>query len=217
MKDHSLNSEERKTFILSYKIEDDKIIVKLANKENYIVPYTVENERSILEKMRTQICESVPYADRAFPMLRQAFGYISGVLLPVAIFKVFAEPGLVSILLTGGLALLTADAVSVTKKELELKKLKYFLESESKLNYYFRRSENVFLGLEEQKAKQLKADIKVAESHEQNRFNFGNVDNYSLSDLKKIKDNLMRIRDFDLTEPPMNLEEEKGIQKTLKK
>ncbi len=45
MKDYSLNIDEKKQYILSYKIENQKIITKLASGESYIIPYTIENEK----------------------------------------------------------------------------------------------------------------------------------------------------------------------------
>ena len=54
MKDYSLNFDDSKKFILSYKIENGKIIAKLASGELYTVPYSDENENKIISKMEDQ-------------------------------------------------------------------------------------------------------------------------------------------------------------------
>lgn len=58
MKDYSMDLEDSKTFILNYKIKEDKIIIKFANRKKLIVPYSLENEQKILEKMRNQVLQS---------------------------------------------------------------------------------------------------------------------------------------------------------------
>ena len=50
MKDYSLNFEDFTTFILNYKIENNLIIVKIASGENYVIPYTLKNEKKYLSK-----------------------------------------------------------------------------------------------------------------------------------------------------------------------
>ena len=55
MKDYTLNKDEKRTFILSYRIEKDDIIVKFADNKELKYPYTIELEKSILEKMKEQV------------------------------------------------------------------------------------------------------------------------------------------------------------------
>ena len=51
MKDYSLNYDDSKKFILSYKIENGKIVAKLASGESCTVPYSEENENKIIFRM----------------------------------------------------------------------------------------------------------------------------------------------------------------------
>ena len=55
MKDYSLNYEDSKTFILNYKIEDNKIIVNLACKKECIIPYSLVNEKELENKYNLKI------------------------------------------------------------------------------------------------------------------------------------------------------------------
>ena len=52
MRDYSLNLEDSKTFVLNYTIKGNQIIVNLAKGENFIIPYTQENQKKLLEIMR---------------------------------------------------------------------------------------------------------------------------------------------------------------------
>lgn len=58
MRDYSLNLEDSKTFVLNYTIKENQIIVNLAKGENFIIPYTPENEKKLLEIMKTQVLMS---------------------------------------------------------------------------------------------------------------------------------------------------------------
>jgi len=58
MKDYSLNLEDSKTFVLNYTVKDNQITVNLANGENYVIPYTAENEVKLLKRMKTQVLQS---------------------------------------------------------------------------------------------------------------------------------------------------------------
>ena len=54
MKDYSLNYDDSKKFILSYKTENGIIVAKLASGELYTVPYSEENENKIISRMEEQ-------------------------------------------------------------------------------------------------------------------------------------------------------------------
>ena len=58
MKDYSITGTEEKTFILGYNIIGNQIVVRLASGDTYPVPYTKENEESILKVMEKQVTEA---------------------------------------------------------------------------------------------------------------------------------------------------------------
>ncbi len=64
MKNYSLSHENSKTFILNYNIEDNQIIVNLASGEKYIIPYSVDNEKRLLERMKNQVNNSNDYKSK---------------------------------------------------------------------------------------------------------------------------------------------------------
>lgn len=61
MKNYSSDSENAKTFILNYSIKDDKIIVNLASNKEYTIPYSIDNEKRILNIMKKQVNNSNKY------------------------------------------------------------------------------------------------------------------------------------------------------------
>lgn len=66
MLDYTLNSFHRSCFIISYDIDpDDKtIMVNYANNKSDIMPYTIENEKMILNRMRKQIIDGNNFYNR---------------------------------------------------------------------------------------------------------------------------------------------------------
>ena len=63
MKNYSINEYQKKSFILNYCVKDNNIIVNLANGNNYMIPYSIENEKMILERMRDQVIDSKEFYD----------------------------------------------------------------------------------------------------------------------------------------------------------
>ena len=55
MKNYTISNVDAKTFILNYEIKDGQIIINLASKEKYVIPYTEENEKKIIERMEYQV------------------------------------------------------------------------------------------------------------------------------------------------------------------
>ena len=58
MKDYTFDKISREKFIKNYNIKDDQIIINLASKEKYVIPYTKENEEKILARMEEQVNSS---------------------------------------------------------------------------------------------------------------------------------------------------------------
>ena len=90
MKDYSLNDDERKQYILSYKIEDEKIIAKLASRESYIIPYTKENEQLVIAKMEKQARKAKV---KPLSLTEKILAVSQPLILPVAIFNFISNGG----------------------------------------------------------------------------------------------------------------------------
>ena len=84
MKDYSLNYDDSKKFILSYKIENGKIVAKLASGESYTVPYSEENENKIISRMEEQARFAQP---KPLQMLDKILTISQPLMLPIAIMN----------------------------------------------------------------------------------------------------------------------------------
>ncbi len=92
------------------------------------------------------------------------------------------------------------------------KKLKYFLAHKEELNKDIEKSENVKVGLSNKAVKEIEKRVENKPT-----VNINNLDNYSLKDLKQIRENIERISYFVFDESE-TLDEEKGpvLKMTLK-
>ncbi len=64
MKNFAMRRKDSKTFILNYKVEDNQIRIHLASKEKYIIPYTLENEKNILGRMKQQVLNAEAFENK---------------------------------------------------------------------------------------------------------------------------------------------------------
>ena len=196
MKDYS-TLDNYKEFILSYKIVDNKIIVKLASLEDYIIPYTKENENKIIHKMETQIMN---IKLKPINSLDKLLAIFSPLLLPFAIANFINYGGLFYLII---LAIITIDTIyypfkwiNYERKSAYVEKLKIFLDNKKELNDNIEKNDNILLGL----SSKVKKEIELQQSNNKQPININNIDNYSLENLKKLRENLLRIKSFDFDE-----------------
>ncbi len=217
MKDYSLNYDDSKKFILSYKIENGKIVAKLASGESYTVPYSEENKNKIISRME----EQARYAQQKPLKMQDKILTISQpLILPIAIMNFVNNGGwfyvmLLAIIAAGAIYYPAKTIINAIKKR-DIKKLNYFLDHKEELNENIEKSENIKLGVSKKAIKQ----IELQKSKNEQPFNINNIDNYSLSDLKALRENIKRISTFGFNEEETILEdtiEEKGpvLKKTL--
>lgn len=210
MKDYSLNYDDSKKFILSYKIENEKIVAKLASGELYTVPYSEENENKIISRMEEQARYAQP---KPLQTLDKILAISQPLVLPIAIMNFVNNGGwLYSIMLAiiaEGAIYYPAKAIINAIKKRDIKKLNYFLDNKEELNESIEKSENMKLGVSKKAVK----EIELQRSENKQPFNINNIDNYSLSDLKALRENIERISTFGFNEEEPILEytiEEKG-------
>ena len=218
MKDYS-TFDNYKEFILSYKIVDNKIIVKLASGDDYIIPNTKENENKIIHKMETQIMniklKSIDNWDKLIAIFQP-------LILPLAILNLIHYGGWFYIVI---LAIVATNAIyypikwiHYNKKAKDLEKLKIFLDNKTELNDIIKKNNNMLIGL----SSKVKKEIELQESMNNQPINVNNIDNYSLNDLKMLRENLRRISSFGFDEKNEILsnssQEEQGpiLKKTMK-
>lgn len=217
MKDYSLNYDDSKKFILSYKIENGKIVAKLASGESYTIPYSEENENKIISRMEEQARYAQP---KPLQMLDKILTISQPLMLPIAIMNFVNNGGWFYVMLlaiiAGGAIYYPAKTIINAIKKRDIKKLNYFLDHKEELNENIEKSENIKLGVSKKAIKQ----IELQKSKNEQPFNINNIDNYSLSDLKALRENIKRISTFGFNEEETILEdtiEEKGpvLKKTL--
>lgn len=219
MKDYSLNYDDSKKFILSYKIENGKIVAKLASGESYTVPYSEENENKIISRMEEQARYAQP---KPLKMLDKILTISQPLMLPIAIMNFVNNGGwfygmLLAIIAEGAIYYPAKTIINAIKKR-DIKKLNYFLDHKEELNENIEnieksekseKSENIKLGVSKKAIKQ----IELQKSKNKQPFNINNIDNYSLSDLKALRENIKRISTFGFNKEETILEdtiEEKG-------
>lgn len=202
MKDYS-TLDNYKEFILSYKIVDNKIIIKLASEDDYIIPYTKENENKIIHKMETQVMN---IKLNPISSLDKLVAFFCPLVLPFAIANFINYGGWLYAII---LFLIATDAIyypikwiNYNRKRKDYEKLKIFLDNKKELNDSIENNNNMLLGL----SSKVKKEIEIQQSNNKEPININNIDNYSLDDLKKLKENLLRIKSFNFDE---NIKEEK--------
>ena len=204
MKDYSNNKNEAKKYILSYKIAEDKLVIKLASGETYEVPYTKENEKRIISIMKDQV-KSAKVKDYSI-LVTGCLSIIVGLSIATAIgISIGIIPQFLlhiplSLIAVSTLAFSVSRIRYVFQKN-NLKKLDYFLNHEEELNGNKAKYKNAKLNLSKKTTKKLEA----AQCTEEMPINLNNIDDYSLEDLKTIVDNLRRINFLMLEESEEHL------------
>ena len=197
MKNYAKNSDEAKQFILSYYVKDGMINSNLASGELYRIPYSEKNEQAIIEIMERQatfakIKPLNPFAKVGLfscpaALLINYFEYVSkgGVFcLPAAIIAAF------------GCIWFPFELTYHLIRKHDYDKLKFFMDYKDYLNEGYDKSENAKMGVSK---KSIDA-IENEKVHNKPAFNINAIDSYSLSDLKRIKDNIDRTSYFHFDE-----------------
>lgn len=199
MKDYLNNSEN---FILNYRIVNDEIMVNFSSingKNKYSVPYTIENEKKILKKMKQQVLTTSNLNIYSYEKIlklknKLKWGFIflglSGLFVSPYIFgianlnnhiKVFLD----SLIIILNLYKFISSATEYIDFKIKLKdfsKNSLFLENENCLNNALKSNKSILLG----------TNVKVEDltSNDNNTlFNINNIDKIKLKELKQIIEN----------------------------
>ena len=213
MKDYSLNDDDYKEYILSYKIDDKKIIATLANGELYTLPYTEENEKEIIKKMEVQVRRA---KIKPLKNIDKVLSVINPLLLPLAIINLIKNGGwfntTILIGIIDGTIRYPIRVIKNKLKKKDLRKLNYFLDHKKELNEKVEKIKDIKQGISKRAIKQIKSE----HNKEKQPVTINNIDNYSLKDLKTI-------REYIINSTPLNLKEktdnsnQKNNNKVLKK
>ena len=214
MKDHSVNSAEQKKYILSYKVEAEKIVAKLASGEFYTIPYSEENEQAIILRMEKQARSAeitpISFSDKFFC-------FALSLALPILVLLLIVYGGWVCFTLFSLTVICelyySKELISNIIKKMDIAKLNYFLDNQQKLNDNIGKNENVLLNVRKKAINQIKSE----QSKGKRIFNINNIDNYSLKDLKTLKENIERIASFGFKEEDMSKDFSEDSGPVLKK
>ena len=182
----------------------------MASGELYTVPYSEENENKIISRMEKQARYAEP---KPLNTPDKILAISQPLVLPIAIMNFINNGGwfygiMLAIIVEGAIYYPAKAIINAIKKR-DIKKLNYFLDNKEELNKSIEKSENMKLGISKKAVK----EIELQRSKNKQPFNINNIDNYSLSDLKALRENIERISLFGFNEEETILEdtiEEKG-------
>ena len=200
MKNYSLNYEDSKTFILNYKIEDNQIIVNLASGEEYVIPYSLENEKNLLNRMKEQVLNSVEFECEQKRRFSAAWKWTIFSSAMLALNAVSLATGnsltpIVSIICSGWFVIdITYNIYRMidSKKKIEdVNKNRMFLKNKELLNERVKSNQNI-LSNTNTKTKELVASTPKDEQV----FSLNTMDKIKYQELKTILENIKRDEQF---------------------
>ena len=160
MKDYSTNSD---CFILNYKILDNEIIVNFSSskgRDKYTVPYSIVNEKKILEKMKKQVLKASRFDNYEYEKylglkFRFRFGLILFIVAALIVSSYIFNPTSIisypklfldSLIIIFSIYKFTYNTVKFIKfkrKSIDLAKNNLFLENEEIINDALKNNKNI--------------------------------------------------------------------------
>lgn len=189
--DEYKNGIDSKKFIKKYEKVEDKLIIFYLDGTSFEMPFTVENEKAILDEMLGQAIsrdemENVSWQEKFSKTKRMlAFETAMSILATTNIYNLGAKAGMGKFVIGVGavvyvLNLLYALDFRIERAHVqELDKYKIYLENKDKIDTYI-NNPNLYYGV-----------LKKTDN-----LNINTLDNYSLKDLKKIRENLKKIEEL---------------------
>ena len=203
MKDYSLNLEDSKTFVLNYTVKDNQITVKFANGENYVIPYTTENEVKLLKRMKTQVLQSDEYMSNQQKIFSSSWEWAiwSVSMLALNGIALASDNSYLPIIVNGMFASWFAfdlgyriySMVDSKRNIKDINKNRMLLNNEERLNEKVKVNHNV-LAHTNKKTKEIVHSAPV----NQPVFTLNSIDKIKYEELKKILENINREEELGL-------------------
>lgn len=221
MKDYSMNLEEKKLFILGYKIKNGFMKVKYALGFKDNIQHNEENETKVLDKMKKQVLNIDE--DKFVRNKRNniCFDFIVGsvcVIVSTLLFGMKIVPGreilayIFGCLFTvGGVILIPNGFVQISKLQ-DYKKNKRFIEIEDEINKKVRKHENMLVNVSGKTKK-----IVNSTSEEKPVFNINSFNYVPNRDLEQIMENISRDEYFKYKYEESSVKETKPKTRTRRK
>ncbi len=191
--------ETNENFICNYYLDDDAIVVILGDNTYYTIPYTIANERKILNTMRRQINDFENYNNKLFKKKRKNLAFlVLDIILFITVLLYFANsPLVISIISKICLFLLAlttgsriVDDFKIKSTIIDLYKNKNFIDNEDKINDIIKNKPLALEGIS------LKVDEKINEEDKLNINDAHVISPSEMFDIKRIVD-LEEEFDFD--------------------
>ncbi len=202
MKNFAMKRKDSKLFILKYKVEENQIRISLASKETYIIPYTLENEKNILSKMKQQVLSADAFENKQKKKFSDAIVnlVVPLFLIGVAIYVLVIEQNKISIVwpivvisLSGLMIFSALMVMRKSKKRIkDIYKNRLFIANERKLNENVKMNQNVLYHT----SSRTKEVVSSMLLKHQSAFTFNTVDKMKYRELKQILENIERAELF---------------------
>lgn len=203
MKDYTLDKFEKEKFIKNYKIKGDKIIINLASKEKYIIPYNEQNEEKVLTRMEEQVNNA---KIKPLGLVSKVSTILAYIALALGVSLSIITKGMIYAILPLIPAIYFSSQLYFHQSKLkDLEKQKFFLNNRKMFNDNIQKSSNMTLGLERQIVN------KIEQVADKEVFDINVIDSYSLDELKKIRRNILRFQEFNFDEE-INQEKSKRLE-----
>ena len=210
MIDYTLKLEDKKTFILNYEIKDNEIIVHLADGNTYIVPYTKDNEKKVLDTMEKQVAtKSNDFKNQQLEKTWTATKFMVG----VAIALILSLLTLSGIYLAVAIGIFTmSEILAVVKfnkidaKIKDVNKNSSYYKNELDLNKELATNKNILNKVNEKTKEYVTSILNNNEKLDINK-----IDKIPSEDIMKMIENLESAKklDFDF---PVNEEEKEEVE-----
>lgn len=200
MKDYSLNLEDSKTFVLNYTVKDNQITVNLANGENYVIPYTTENEVKLLKRMKTQILQSDEFMNKQEKRFSRSWKWAIWSASMIALNIISLASGNSAVPVLSGICASwfvfdvgyrIYNMVDSKRNIKDINKNKMLLNNEERLNEKVKENYNILAHTDE-KTKEIVHSTPV----DQPVFTLNSIDKIKYEELKQILENIDREEEF---------------------
>lgn len=201
MKNYALNFEDSRSFILNYKVEENEIKVNFASGEKYIVPYSMENERRILEKMKNQILFSEEFEKKQQKRFSSSLKWSLWDVAMISLIAVIMSNGIANyspIINVIIMCFYTIDIffriysmIDSNVKYKDIQKNKMFLKNEELINSKVRSNQNILCN-----TKIETRNLITSTPEEKPVFNLNNIDKIDSNELEYILYNIKRDERF---------------------
>lgn len=220
--ENNLICDDEEKYILSYKVEGEKIMIKWVGGKTDTIPYTKENEQSVIMQIKTQIrnakAEPLSIFEKIENTMEKILAISQPLVLPKAISNFINYGGftydMVLIAVIGGAIVYPAKWIKNSIKKRHIKQLNRCLAHCQESTEHLEDNKKVA-----SKARK-KTTHKIKQTPvEEVRFDINNLDDYSLSDLKTLRESLERFvspnfnGEKDISEKPTQMRQGPVLQK----